>query len=131
MKRWAPYVVAVIATCGAAAAQFPSDDAAIVHVLSRTGFGLRPGDVEKVRSIGIQRYLDQQLHPERLPDPGMSARLAGLTTIDLNSRQIAEQFEIPQLQARQQKKADAKNPDADPKPTPEEMQHANTVMLEL
>ena len=66
MKRWAAYIVAVIATCGAAAATFPADDAAIVHVLGRTGFGPRPGDVENVRSIGIQRYIDQQLHPERI-----------------------------------------------------------------
>jgi uncharacterized protein (DUF1800 family) len=131
MKRWTPYIVAVIATCGAAAAQFPSDDAAIVHVLSRTGFGPRPGDIEKVRSTGIQRYLDQQLHPERIADLGMTARLAGLTTLDLSSRQIAEQFEIPQLRARQQKKAAANNADAEPKPTPEEMQRANTVILEL
>ena len=31
------------------AATFPSDDAAIVHVLNRIGFGPRPGAVEKVR----------------------------------------------------------------------------------
>jgi uncharacterized protein (DUF1800 family) len=130
MKRWVPYIVAVIATCGGAAAQFPTDDAAIVHVLSRIGFGARAGDIETVRSIGIQRYIDQQLHPERIADAGMTARLAGLTTLGLSSRQIAEQFEIPQLRARQQKKqAGAAGVDA--KPSPDEMQRANTVMLEL
>jgi uncharacterized protein (DUF1800 family) len=132
MKRVGSLLVALIAISIGSAAQFPQDDGAIVHVLSRTGFGPRAGDVEKVRSIGLQRYIDEQLHPERVPDAAISARLAGLTTLGLSSRQIAEQFEIPQLQARQQKKANAKSGEtADVKPTPEEMQRANTVMLEL
>ena len=46
----------------------PSDDKAIVHILNRIGFGPRPGDVEKVRAIGVQSYIDQQLQPERIPD---------------------------------------------------------------
>src|SRR4030088_1195278 len=80
------------------AASFPADDKAIVHVLNRIGFGPRPGDVAAVREVGMQRYIDQQLQPERIVDPAVSARLSGLPTIGLSSREIAEQFEIPQLQ---------------------------------
>jgi len=47
------------------AASLPNDDKAIVHVLNRIGFGPRPGDVEKVRAMGLQAYIDQQLHPVR------------------------------------------------------------------
>src|SRR5260221_3748460 len=111
MKQALALIVAVVAI-SASAATFPSDDKAIVHVLSRTGFGPRPGDVEKVRAMGIQRYVDEQLRPERIPDPAMGARLSELTTIGLSSRQIADQYELPQLQARQQKKQDARNADA-------------------
>ena len=104
-------------------------------MLSRTGFGPRPGDVEKVRSQGIQRYIDEQLRPERIADAAMSARLAGLTTIGLNSRQIAEQYEMPQLEAKRQRKADAKNNDAvsgDGKQPPDATkQLANGVIVEL
>ena len=64
----------------AVAGAFPDDDRAIVHVLNRIGFGPRPGDVEQVHALGLQRYIDQQLHPERIADAGMSARLAGLST---------------------------------------------------
>ncbi len=126
-------IVAVVAI-SASAATFPSDDRVIVHVLSRVGYGPRPGDVEKVRALGLQRYIDGQLRPDRIADADTTARLAGLTTIGLNSRQIAEQFELPQLQARRQRKADAKAggaPPADAKPSPEEMQRANSVMVEL
>src|SRR6185295_2806009 len=106
MKRLLTLMVAVVAISGSAAT-YPTDDRAIVHVLGRTGFGPRPGDVERVRSLGIQRYLDEQLRPERINDAATTARLAGLTTIGLSSRQIAEQYEIPQLEARRQRKQDA------------------------
>jgi uncharacterized protein (DUF1800 family) len=112
-------------------------------VLSRASFGARPGDVERVRSVGIQRYLDEQLHPERIDDARTIARLDGLTTIGLSSRQIADQYEMPQLEARRQKKQDAKGNDAAPgdpsmglgtggQRPPDAMQlRANSVMVEL
>jgi uncharacterized protein (DUF1800 family) len=142
MKRLLTLIVAVTAISGSGTT-FPTDDRAIVHVLGRTAFGPRPGDVERVRNLGIQRYLDEQLRPERINDAGLSARLAGLTTINLSSRQIADQYEIPQLEARKQKKQDAKEKDpaaGDPstglgtggKQPPDAMQlRANSVMVEL
>src|ERR1700704_5465694 len=107
MKRFLSLSIAVIAIC-ASAATFPNDDRAIVHVLSRIGYGPRPGDVEKVRAMGLQRYIDQQLHPERISDAPTTGRLAALPTIDLSSRQIAERYELPQLEARRERKQDAK-----------------------
>ncbi len=133
MKRFIALFVAVIAV-SVSAANLPTDDRAIVHVLSRTGFGPRPGDVEKVRALGIQRYLDEQLHPERIADASMAARLTGLTTLTLSTRQIAEQYELPQLEARRQKKQDAKDGDpaaGDGKP-PDAMQlKVNGIVVEL
>jgi uncharacterized protein (DUF1800 family) len=134
MQLFLPLIVAIVAV-STSAAPFPKDDRAIVHVLSRTGFGPRPGDVERVRSLGIQRYVDEQLQPQRIADGAMTARLAGLTTIELSSRQIAEQYELPQLEARKQRKADAKDGDpaaGDGKQPPDPMQQrANSVMVEL
>jgi uncharacterized protein (DUF1800 family) len=110
----------------------PSDDKAIVHILNRIGFGPRPGDVERVRAIGVQTYIDQQLHPERVPDGSMEARLAGLTTLRMNTREIAQQFEMPMLQARRDRKQDAKEADTAPPKTPNPLQQqANRVMVEL
>ena len=142
MKPVVTLIVAVAAISASAAATFPKDDRAIVHVLSRTGFGPRPGDLEKVRTLGIQRYIDEQLHPERIADTAMAPRLAGLTTLGLSSQQIAEQYELPQLEARRQRKAEAKDGDpstalgpggtaAAAKPGSEAMQRANSVVTEL
>ena len=115
------------------AASLPNDDKTIVHVLNRLGFGPRPGDVEKVRATGLQAYIDQQLNPERIPDVPMEMRLEGLTTLRLSSREIAQQFALPALMARRDRKQDAKQaPDAAPPRVPNPLQQqANQVMVEL
>jgi uncharacterized protein (DUF1800 family) len=114
---------------GFAIAALPGDDAAVRHAVDRLSYGARAGDVEHVKAIGIDRYLDEQLHPERLPDAGLDARLAEFTTLQLTSREIAEKFELPQRLAR---RAAAANGNAsDFKPTPAEQQRANTPILEL
>lgn len=128
-----------------AAAPFPNDaqrdktGQTIVHVLNRIGFGPRPGDAETVRAMGVQAYIDQQLHPERIPDAPMEARLAGFSTLQLSSREIAQQFELPALQARRDRKqaAGSQADSAQPlEPLERKMpnalqQQANRVMVEL
>jgi uncharacterized protein (DUF1800 family) len=107
----------------------PSDEAAVKHVVDRLSFGARAGDVEHVKALGIDKYIEEQLHPERLPDAGLDARLADLSTLRMTSRDIAEKFELPQLRAR--RAAAANGNAADVKPDPTEQQHANTPVLEL
>src|SRR5260370_26544219 len=85
------------------------DDKTILHVLNRIGFGARPGDVERVRQIGLSAYLDQQLRPERIPDPQVATRLASFDTLNKSSRQIAQEYYLPAQLARReaQRKAGA------------------------
>ena len=112
----------------------PTDDKTIVHTLNRLGFGPRPGDVAKVRELGLQRYIDQQLHPERVGDPAVDSRLAGLTTIGMSSREIATRFEIPQLEARRQRQQQGRQNSAEvqpPPPTPEMQRRNNQTIVEL
>src|SRR5579871_4148078 len=132
MPRWVCAALCAMAIAGVDAASIgapaagksvPTDEATIVHVLNRIAFGARPGDVDRVRAAGIARYIDQQLHPERVPDRDIDARLASFTTLRMSSREIADQIEEPQIEARKARKA------GDP-PTPED-QRANSVLLEL
>jgi uncharacterized protein (DUF1800 family) len=104
------------------------DDKTILHVLNRIGFGARPGDVERVREIGLARYVDEQLSPQRIADTAMAARLAGFETLSLSSRQIAEDYYVPAQMARRQAQLANKSapPDAaqqQPR-TPEQMEMA-------
>jgi len=61
----------------------------IVHALNRIGYGPRPGDVEKVKSLGLGAYISQQLNPEGIDDSGLDERLAGLETIHMSSQELA------------------------------------------
>jgi uncharacterized protein (DUF1800 family) len=108
------------------------EDKTILHVLNRLGFGGRPGDVERVRQVGLSAYIDQQLHPERIPDAQMAARLAGFPTLTLSSRTIAQDYYIPAQMARRQAQLAKKDAGNDPPAgdreknprTPEEMETA-------
>jgi uncharacterized protein (DUF1800 family) len=136
---------ALTASSSGSAVPSKPDDKTILHVLNRIGYGARPGDVERVRQAGLAAYIDQQLHPERLADAGMTARLAGFNTLNKSSQQLADEYFVPALQVRQQVKKDAVNdpamsqkPDstADGKPvrTPEQMEAARKsreVLAEL
>jgi len=84
-----------VPSLGSASVEPPPEDAAIVHVLNRLGYGPRPGDVERVRQMGIARYVEEQLHPERLRDDAVEARLASLKTLTLSSSDLIRHYELP------------------------------------
>jgi uncharacterized protein (DUF1800 family) len=96
----------------------PGDDEAIRHVLNRLGFGPAPGDLERVRQLGLERYIDQQLHPERLDDGALEARLATFTTLNMSSRQLAEEFFIPAQEMRRQQQQAAGRAETQMTPAP-------------
>src|SRR5438876_7246966 len=125
-------VLAILAGAGRLprAASVPGDDRTIGHVLNRIGFGPRPGDVARVRAIGVRSYIDQQLHPERIPDGAVTARLAGLRTLTMSSREIAEAYEMPQIEARRQRKEPLDSVQS-PQLAQGKQQQANRVIVEL
>jgi uncharacterized protein (DUF1800 family) len=111
-------------------------DQAVVHLLHRLGYGPRPGDIEKVRRMGLEAYIEQQLHPDRISDVNAEERLSGLSTLSMGSRELAERYELPALAAqRERRQAAAKNPDgalSQPPPVPGLMrQQANLPLMEL
>ncbi|PYR79885.1 MAG: DUF1800 domain-containing protein [Acidobacteria bacterium] len=77
------------------------DDRTILHVLNRLGFGARPGDVERVRRIGLDAYIEQQLHPDRIPETTIASRLAQFETLGKSSGELARDYFVPAMEARQ------------------------------
>jgi uncharacterized protein (DUF1800 family) len=82
-----------------------TEDQRIIHVLNRLGFGARPGDVERVKAMGVEKYIEQQLHPEQIADSAAEARLRELSTLNMTTAELYEKFPQPgqllrQLQAR-------------------------------
>jgi uncharacterized protein (DUF1800 family) len=122
--------LAVLTGSAPRASTRPGDDQLIIHVLNRLGFGPRPGDVERIRAMGpsgLERYIEQQLHPDRIADPAMGARLSGLPTVGMGSRELAQKYAQPLLEARKDEKEGVE-------PSPERkvlQQRAASVVLEL
>ena len=77
-----------------------SEDQAILHALNRLGFGPRPGDVDAVRRMGLEKWIDRQLHPESIADSNVAARLARFQTLNMSSAQLLEEFPRPEEAAR-------------------------------
>jgi uncharacterized protein (DUF1800 family) len=102
----------------------PTEDELAVHVLNRVGFGPRPGDIERVKAMGVEAYIAQQLHPERIADPEVDAQMARFPSFRMDIPELLEKsvpvaiaarrratiFERPEIVARQREQA-AANPD--------------------
>lgn len=74
-----------------------SQDEKIVHVLNRLGYGLRPGDVERVRKIGLENYIEQQLNPSKIDDTALMQKLKNFETLKMTSQELARAYPLPQV----------------------------------
>ena len=68
-----------------AAAKTLTEDQKILHVLNRLGFGARPGDLERVKKIGLDKYIDQQLNPSTIDDSVAEAKVKGLEIFNMST----------------------------------------------
>jgi uncharacterized protein (DUF1800 family) len=73
------------------------DDKRVIHALNRFSFGPRPGDVARVRAMGLDKWFEQQLHPEKIGDQAIEARLSNFPTLAMGSREMMEKFPPPAL----------------------------------
>jgi uncharacterized protein (DUF1800 family) len=71
---------------GVALAQAPVSEGLAAHVVNRLSFGPVPGEIERVRAIGIKAYVDEQLNPDKLAEPqALTERLAALKTLSMDT----------------------------------------------
>ena len=80
-----------------AAEPAPNEQKRAVQALNRLTFGPRPGDVQQVMAMGVERWIDLQLHPEKISDSAVESRLAALRTLHMSSKELAEQFPDNQM----------------------------------
>jgi uncharacterized protein (DUF1800 family) len=79
-----------------------TEDQAILHAMNRLAYGPRPGDVERIRQMGLEKWIEQQLHPESIDDQALSQRLQRYPTLGMSSKHLLEEFPRPQQAAKQQ-----------------------------
>ena len=102
-----------------------TEDQKILHVLNRLGFGARPGDVEKVKKIGLDKYIDQQLNPSTVDDSVAEAKVKGLEIFNMSTAEVFAKYPNPgallrqlnggrQAQVNDKANADKAGPQQDP-----------------
>ncbi len=74
-----------------------TEDQRILHLLNRIAFGPRPGDIGRIKQTGIDRFIDEQLHPESIDDSDLETRLAVLPTQRLASAELYQFYPPPQV----------------------------------
>jgi uncharacterized protein (DUF1800 family) len=79
------------------AAKKLTEEQKVAHLLDRVTFGARPGDVERVMKLGWEKYLDEQLRPERISDQAVEQRLKSIESIHLSSAELAKNYPPPQV----------------------------------
>jgi len=94
-----------------------SEEQKITHALNRLAFGSRPSDAARVRKMGLNSWINEQLAPQTIDDSALEVRLAPLTTLQLPAARLLLAYADDNAgflkQARRQadlKKGDAAEP---------------------
>jgi uncharacterized protein (DUF1800 family) len=70
-------------------------DAAALHVLQRLTYGPRPGDVARVRALGVDAWIERQLDPERIDDTAVEQALSALPTLTMSIAALQRDYPRP------------------------------------
>jgi uncharacterized protein (DUF1800 family) len=75
-----------------------TEDRKALHALNRLTFGARPGDLDEIHRIGLQTWIDKQLHPAEIPEsPVLEARLQPLDTLRMEPKDLVKRYPSPQI----------------------------------
>jgi uncharacterized protein (DUF1800 family) len=73
-------------------------DQQILHALDRLTFGPRPGDVERLKKIGLKKWIDQELHPEQIKENvALELQLLPLESLRMTPMETVQRYPPPQL----------------------------------
>lgn len=78
-----------------------AQDQKILHVLNRLGFGPRPGDVEKVKATGLQKYIERQLNPSAIVDAAAEIKVKDLDVFNMSTAELFAKYPNPGALLRQ------------------------------
>ncbi len=79
----------------------------ILHALNRLSFGPHPGDIQAIEKMGLENYIQQQLHPDAISEsPTLISQLSELETLNLTPAQLFSDYD------RRQVKKGAQSPEA-------------------
>ncbi len=83
----------------------------ITHLLNRITFGPGPGDIEAVKKMGVDAYIEQQLHPESIGVPDDLKELAQTPALSESPAKLFLTYGRPALKALATKSGSDKEED--------------------
>jgi len=95
-----------------------SDEATAIHVLNRLTFGPSPKDLARVKQVGVNAWIDEQLRPSTAADTALASRLAPLETLHMGTAELRAKYEIPPDVRQKIQKARAEKAEAEGKAAP-------------
>ncbi len=69
-----------------------ADEAKVRHLLNRTTYGPRSEDLDRVMSMGIDKYIQEQLEPQSIPLPAKVADLAKQPALAASPAQLFQRY---------------------------------------
>src|SRR5207302_8126162 len=73
-------------------------DEKILQALNRLTFGPRPGDLQAVKAMGLKKWIDRQLDPERIAEnPLLDAKLKTLDSLEMSGSELVRNYPTPQM----------------------------------
>jgi len=78
------------------AAREQTADEQVRHALDRVAFGARPGDYERVRAMGVDRWIALQLTPDKVEDGATDRFIAQFRVVGMSTAQALAEFPPPQ-----------------------------------
>jgi uncharacterized protein (DUF1800 family) len=104
-----------------------SADEAVMHALNRLAYGPRPGDLERVKQMGLAKWIDQQLNPNAIDDRALQARLENYPTLTLSTTQLMNEYPQPKPAEKKAAQAQAAQ-QTNPQPAPTRADAAAAVV---
>ena len=88
-----------------------SVDEAVLHALNRLAYGPRPGDIERVKQMGLSKWIELQLNPKAIDDSAVEARLNIYPTLRMSNSQLMAEYPNPKQAAKQNAQAKEDTPE--------------------
>lgn len=109
----------------------------ILHVLNRLTYGPRPGDVDRVKAIGIEKFIEQQLNASAIDDTKLEARISRFDVFEMSTAEVFGKYPNPgallqQLEGRNRRQRPANGaPAMNEEPTAAERQERQRQLREI
>ncbi len=125
-----PLMAPPVGVVAQSAAREQNADQQVLHALNRLSFGPRPGDQARVRTMGVDAWIDAQLHPDRIADAAGDALAAHYPALALSLPVLLERYPPPQLLRRDQQR-DSRSVPADSVAMATELRRARLGIAKL